>query len=96
MTNVWIHLVGVGRTTVAESMRGKLGLARLLLKYCSCSSNLNQIFRTRKMSNSVFVQKFNPATGQTEWQLQSEDYDYQQEVARAAFADMLHDEERVK
>lgn len=33
--------------------------------------------------------------GQPEWVMQPDDYDYQQEVARAAFADMLHDEERV-
>lgn len=31
-----------------------------------------------------------------EWKNQPEDYDYQQELARAAFADMLHDEERNK
>ena len=31
-----------------------------------------------------------------EWKSQPEDYDYQQELARAAFADMLHDTERNK
>lgn len=31
-----------------------------------------------------------------EWKNQPEDYDYQQELARAAFADMLHDSERNK
>jgi len=31
-----------------------------------------------------------------EWKSQPEDYDYQQELARAAFADMLHDSERNK
>ena len=34
--------------------------------------------------------------GKMEWKNQPEDYDYQQEVARAAFADMLHDTERVR
>ena len=34
-------------------------------------------------------------TQKMEWKNQPEDYDYQQEVARAAFADMLHDDERV-
>ena len=47
----------------------------------------------RKMSN--FVQLLNPMTGMNEWKMVPEDYDYQQEVARAAFADMLHDSERV-
>lgn len=45
-------------------------------------------------SSSVLIQKFNPITGKTEWELQKENYDYTQEVARAGFADMLHDEER--
>ncbi len=43
----------------------------------------------------VFVSSYNPMTGKKEWKMQPEDYDYQQEVARAAFADMLHDAERV-
>lgn len=42
----------------------------------------------------MFVQDLNPMTGKCEWQVMSEDYDYQQEVARAGFADMLHDSER--
>lgn len=50
---------------------------------------INQL---RKMS--CFTQILNPITGKTEWESQSEDYDYHQEVARAAFADMLHDTER--
>ena len=44
----------------------------------------------------VFVQNLNPLTGKQEWKMQAEDYDYQQEVARAGFADMLHDYERVR
>ena len=43
----------------------------------------------------TFVQSLNPMTGQREWKMVPNDYDYQQEVARAAFADMLHDSERV-
>ncbi|XP_028029160.1 protein arginine N-methyltransferase 7 [Bombyx mandarina] len=42
----------------------------------------------------VFTQKRNPLTGCTEWDMQDEDYDYHQEIARSAFADMLHDTER--
>ncbi|KAM3966407.1 arginine methyltransferase 7 [Aphomia sociella] len=44
----------------------------------------------------VFTQKRNPITGNTEWDVQHEDYDYHQEIARSAFADMLHDTERNK
>ncbi|XP_055909924.1 protein arginine N-methyltransferase 7 [Eupeodes corollae] len=43
---------------------------------------------------SLFTQILNPITGKSEWESQTEDYDYHQEVARAAFADMLHDTER--
>ena len=48
-----------------------------------------------RMSPGIFVQALNPMTGKMEWKNQPEDYDYQQELARAAFADMLHDTERV-
>ena len=44
---------------------------------------------------SVFTQIHNPITGKLDWGLQSEDYDYKQELARSAYADMLHDTERV-
>jgi len=47
-------------------------------------------------SNMAFVQDLNPMSGSNCWRPVSEDYDYQQEVARAGFADMLHDKERVK
>ena len=35
------------------------------------------------MDNNVLVQKFNPATGNLEWELQRENYDYVQEIARS-------------
>ena len=44
---------------------------------------------------SIFTQWLNPITGITSWEEKNSDYDYHQEVARSAFADMLHDEERV-
>lgn len=44
----------------------------------------------------VFIQNVNPITGQNDWVLQNESYDYHQEVARSSFADMLHDSERNK
>ena len=40
------------------------------------------------------VQAVNRATGQNTWKMMPADYDYNQELARAAFADMLHDSER--
>lgn len=43
---------------------------------------------------NVFTQKRNPITGSMEWDVQDEDYDYHQEIARSGFADMLHDTER--
>lgn len=55
---------------------------------------LSTIKLSRKMS--VFTQHPNPITGITTWEEQDENYDYHQEVARSAFADMLHDHERVK
>lgn len=44
----------------------------------------------------IFTQRLNPLTGQNEWILQQENYDYTQEVSRSSYADMLHDKERVK
>ncbi|XP_011304207.1 protein arginine N-methyltransferase 7 [Fopius arisanus] len=46
----------------------------------------------RKMS--IFIQSFDPITGCAIWEEKDPDYDYHQEVARSAFADMLHDHER--
>ncbi len=48
------------------------------------------------VGNNVFVQDLNPMSGRAEWTVRAADYDYRQEVARAGFADMLHDEERVR
>lgn len=46
----------------------------------------------RKMD--TFFQHFNRITGTQEWVQQNEQYDYHQEITRAAFADMLHDTDR--
>ncbi|KAG8304851.1 Protein arginine N-methyltransferase 7 [Homalodisca vitripennis] len=43
---------------------------------------------------NVFTKKLNPLTGAVEWVMQNENYDFNQEIARSAFADMLHDSER--
>lgn len=45
---------------------------------------------------SIFTQSFDPITGCSNWEEKDPDYDYHQEVARSAFADMLHDHERVR
>jgi len=44
---------------------------------------------------SIFTQCLNPLTGVASWEEKDQYYDYHQEVARSAFADMLHDHERV-
>ncbi|XP_066587278.1 protein arginine N-methyltransferase 7 [Prorops nasuta] len=43
---------------------------------------------------SIFTQCLNPLTGTASWEEKDQNYDYHQEVARSAFADMLHDHER--
>lgn len=43
----------------------------------------------------MFTKKLNLLSGAAEWVLQDDDYDFHQEIARSAFADMLHDSERV-
>jgi hypothetical protein len=60
------------------------------------TSALKDPFQSPALEKGVMVQTLNPLTGHTEWKMMAEDYDYQQEVARAAFADMLHDSERVR
>ncbi|KAL3860195.1 hypothetical protein ACJMK2_010353 [Sinanodonta woodiana] len=42
----------------------------------------------------TFVTELNPVTGKQEWTFHDEKYDYKQEIARSAYADMLHDTER--
>lgn len=42
-----------------------------------------------------FVSKLNCTTGKVEWVELPEDYDFHQEIARSAYADMLHDHDRV-
>lgn len=41
-----------------------------------------------------FVERFDVVTGKMEWEWARSDYDYQQEIARSSYADMLHDTER--
>lgn len=55
---------------------------------------LNHFLTKRYLEMSTYTQKLNPITGKSDWEVQSEDYDYHQEVARSSFADMLHDTER--
>lgn len=41
-----------------------------------------------------FKQQINHLSGELEWAELSEEYDFAQEIARAKFADMLHDNDR--
>ncbi|CDS37041.1 protein arginine N methyltransferase 7 [Echinococcus multilocularis] len=43
---------------------------------------------------STFIPRFNPTTGMVQWDNVGEDYDFEQEVAQSAYADMLHDRDR--
>ena len=64
-------------------------------RYVEEDLNIENSEKLQPQTNKhIFVQAFNPMLGKMEWKSQPEDYDYQQEVARAAFADMLHDSER--
>ncbi|XP_053994662.1 protein arginine N-methyltransferase 7 isoform X1 [Hylaeus volcanicus] len=54
--------------------------------------SLSRLSIMRNMS--IFTQCLNPLTGTITWEEKDENYDYHQEVARSAFADMLHDHER--
>lgn len=44
---------------------------------------VNSVKFARNMSENLFTQSLNPITGKNEWVTQCDDYDYQQEVARA-------------
>ncbi|KAG1701356.1 Protein arginine N-methyltransferase 7 [Nymphon striatum] len=61
------------------------------LQIAFLARNFN-IDNNKKMS--IFVQNFNPIAGKTEWTIEDDNYDYHQEIARSAYADMLHDTER--
>ncbi|XP_063244935.1 protein arginine N-methyltransferase 7 isoform X2 [Bacillus rossius redtenbacheri] len=69
-------------------MTYKISLANII-----CKSQIICFTRVVKMS-TVFTKKINPVTGKLEWVMQDENYDFHQEIARSAFADMLHDRER--
>ncbi|XP_049811197.1 protein arginine N-methyltransferase 7-like isoform X1 [Schistocerca nitens] len=63
----------------------------MFLRFLSISPKL-YVANNRTMS--VFTKKVNPVTGKGEWIFHDENYDFHQEIARSAFADMLHDTER--
>ncbi len=46
------------------------------------------LLHVNSVNMSTFKQILNPITGRSEWEPQCENYDYHQEIARAAFADM--------
>lgn len=62
---------------------------------CKLISQFKKILLTRSTQNmSVFTSKINVMTGKSEWHLENENYDYDQEIARSSYGDMLHDTER--
>uniref|UniRef100_A0A0X3PEN6 Protein arginine N-methyltransferase n=2 Tax=Schistocephalus solidus TaxID=70667 RepID=A0A0X3PEN6_SCHSO len=48
----------------------------------------------RKSINGSFVCQVSPITGSVQWNLVDVDYAFEQEIARSAYADMLHDWDR--
>ena len=66
----------------------------------SCSPHLlpyywSAVYSTSSMSLPPLSSRVNPTTGAAEWVVEDENYDYHQEIARSAYTDMLHDDERV-
>ena len=72
------------------------GILSRVLQICGAKYNRKSLHYSKMSKNAILIQKFNPGNGKLEWDLQEEDYDYTQEIARSGFADMLHDEERVR
>ena len=66
-----------------------------MTKFDSSSAKEGSVDPPAAAAAHVFLQTLNPMRGKMEWKPKPVDYDYKQEVARAAFADMLHDTERV-
>lgn len=52
-------------------------------------------FRLCKRTMNIFTSKFDSISGKTEWVLMDDAFDYSQQIARSAYADMLHDTDRV-
>ncbi|XP_063970018.1 protein arginine N-methyltransferase 7-like isoform X1 [Lytechinus pictus] len=57
---------------------------------------LSRNYTTCRMSQAPLSSQVNPTTGALEWVVEDESYDYHQEIARSAYTDMLHDDERNK
>ncbi|CAF1630395.1 unnamed protein product [Rotaria magnacalcarata] len=67
----------------------------MLLKQLVHFSKKTIRFCYQSQTMSTFKSRSNIVTGNTEWVFVDDDnFDYQQELARSAFADMLHDHER--
>ncbi len=67
----------------------------MFLKRLICFSKKSIRFSIQSQSMSTFTSRTNIVTGNNEWIFVDDDnFDYQQELARSAFADMLHDHER--
>ncbi|XP_011181598.2 protein arginine N-methyltransferase 7 [Zeugodacus cucurbitae] len=62
-----------------------------------CAKFLQNIYKTfwfQYNHMAVFTQVVNPLTGQNEWAVHGDDYDYDVELSCTGFGDMLHDKER--
>ncbi|XP_060519406.1 protein arginine N-methyltransferase 7 [Cylas formicarius] len=70
--------------------------SKILRKYWhrTAFSNVYCVDLKPVIAMSTFVERVNPITGAKGWIMLDDDYDFHQEVARSAFADMLHDTER--
>lgn len=67
----------------------------MFLKRIISFSKTSIRFFIQSQSMSTFTSRTNIVTGTNEWVFVDDDnFDYQQELARSAFADMLHDHER--
>ena len=67
-----------------------------MTKFDSSSTKEGSVDPPAAAAAHVFLQTLNPMRGKMEWKPKPVDYDYKQEVARAAFADMLHEHESAR
>lgn len=69
-------------------------MALTVMKIFNNAKSLNNLGYFFKDRMSTFVQNLNPFTGKCTWELEDENYDFHQEIARSMYADMLHDTDR--
>ena len=77
-----------------QSSLQQVVVLRVVAIFLDCFLSDEENNRPEVSGGGVMVQSVNHATGLNSWKLMPPNYDYNQELARAAFADMLHDSER--